>query len=57
VVPLKDVDALYKALEYLLVDLQLREHMAAVGHEIALREFSQEQVAAETVRLCNEVLP
>ena len=56
-VPLKDVDALYKALEYLLVDLQLREHMAAVGHEIALREFSQEQVAAETVRLCNEVLP
>lgn len=55
-VPLKDGQALAAALEKLLCNPELRRRMGAVGREMVLREFSQERVAAETVRVWEEVL-
>lgn len=55
-VPLKDEQALVVALENLLSDPELRQRMGVAGRKIVLREFSQEKVAAETMRVWEEVL-
>lgn len=55
-VPLKDRPALISAIEKLLLDPALRRKMGEVGRAMVLREFSQERVAAETMRVWEEVL-
>ena len=55
-VPLNDTQALVVALEKLLSDPELRRHMGVAGRELVLKEFSQEKVAAETMRVWEEVL-
>jgi len=55
-VPLKDGQALAAALEKLLRDPELRRRMGAAGRAMVLREFSQERVATETMRVWEEVL-
>jgi glycosyltransferase involved in cell wall biosynthesis len=55
-VPLKDEQALVIAVEKLLCDPELRRRMGVAGREMVLREFSQEKVAAETMRVWEEVL-
>jgi glycosyltransferase involved in cell wall biosynthesis len=55
-VPFNDVGALATALEKLLGDADLRHRMGAVGRELVMREFSQEKVAAETLKIWAEVL-
>lgn len=55
-VPLKDVQALIAALERLLCNPELRSRMGTAGRKMVLREFSQERIAAETMRVWEEVL-
>jgi glycosyltransferase involved in cell wall biosynthesis len=55
-VPFKDIESLTKALATLISDPDLRERMGKAGREKVLSEFSQEQVAEETVRVWREVL-
>ena len=55
-VPLKNKRELAAALEKLLHDPELRRRMGAAGRAMALREFSQEKVAADTMRVWEEVL-
>lgn len=56
-VPLNNVDELAKALHRLLLDLELCKKMGNVGRDMVIRNFSQEQVATETVCVWEEVLP
>ncbi len=55
-VPLKDRQVLVTALEKLLCDPELRRRMGIVGREMVTKEFSQEKVADETMRVWEEVL-
>lgn len=55
-VPLKDRQALIAALEKLLCTPELRRRMGIAGRKMVLREFSQERVAAETLRVWEEVV-
>lgn len=54
--PFNDVGALAVALEKLLGDADLRRRMGAAGRELVIREFSQEKVATETMRVWSEAL-
>lgn len=54
-VPLKDSQALVVAVEKLLCDPELRRQMGIAGREKVLKEFSQEKIAAETMRVWAEV--
>jgi len=55
-VPVKNIQALVVALEILLCDSELRRRMGRSGRQSVLKEFSQERVAAETMRVWAEVL-
>lgn len=55
-VPLKDIQALIASLEKLLCNPELRRRMGIAGRLKVLSEFSQERVAAETMRVWAEVL-
>lgn len=54
--PFNDMGALAVALEKLLGDADLRRRMGAAGRELVMREFSQEKVATETMRVWSEAL-
>jgi glycosyltransferase involved in cell wall biosynthesis len=56
IVPPRDVGALTNALKQLLLDPELCNQMGMTGRQKVLNEFSQEQVAKETVRVWREVL-
>ena len=56
-VPMKDARALAEALRQLLLDPDLCKQMGKAGREKVLQEFSQEQVAEDTLRVWSEVLP
>ncbi len=55
-IPIKDSDALATAVMTLLRDPQLRARMAARGRQIAVEEFSSEQVASETIAVYRQLL-
>lgn len=55
-VPFNDVGGLAVALEKLLGDADLRRRMGEAGRELVMREFSQEKVAIQTMRVWSEVL-
>ena len=55
-VPLKDQNNLLTAIEKLLGDSELCSQMGKAGRELAEKEFSQEKVAAETIKVWQEVL-
>jgi glycosyltransferase involved in cell wall biosynthesis len=55
-VPARDAGALADAIARLLADREGRERMGAAGREIAVREFSEAQVVAQTMRVYRELL-
>lgn len=55
-VPLKDKDAMIKAIETLMEDRELCSQMGKKGRELVIKEFSQEQIAAETIAVWKEIL-
>lgn len=55
-VPLRDAEAVAKAIGRLLRDPDLRRRMGEKGRELAVREFSVEQVVNQTLVLYNEIL-
>jgi len=55
-VPFKDTDAMVNAIETLLDNKELCSQMGQKGRELVLNNFSQEQIAAETMALWQEVL-
>ena len=55
-VPLRDVKQLGEAIAMLVNDPILRQKMGALGRNKVCRDFSQEQVAAETLSVWNELL-
>lgn len=55
-VPVKDSRALAAALRKLITDQKLREEMGAKGRTMALKEFSENKVIAETLTVYNELL-
>jgi glycosyltransferase involved in cell wall biosynthesis len=55
-VPFKDQKTLLMAIEKLLGDSELCSHMGKAGRELAEKEFSQEKVAAETIKVWEEVM-
>jgi glycosyltransferase involved in cell wall biosynthesis len=55
-VPLKDGADLCNALEKLLEDAELCLRFGEAGRNLVLAEFSQEKIAAETMKLWDEVL-
>jgi glycosyltransferase involved in cell wall biosynthesis len=55
-VPLRDPEALARALETLVRDPALRCNMGACGREIAVREFSEETVFAQMMTIYQQLL-
>ncbi|MBU4220137.1 MAG: glycosyltransferase family 4 protein [Euryarchaeota archaeon] len=55
-VPVRDSKALADALQILIENPALRAQMGARGREIAVAEFSEEQVIKETLSVYNELL-
>ena len=55
-VPLKNKDAMINAIETLLENHELCSQMGKKGRELVLNNFSQEQIAAETMAVWKEVL-
>lgn len=55
-VPVRDADALARAIARLLDDAALRQRMGARSRERAVEEFSQERVIAATLAVYREVL-
>jgi glycosyltransferase involved in cell wall biosynthesis len=55
-VPIKDVQALVRAIITLLQDKTLRERMGARGREIAVNEFTVERIAGETIAVYRRLL-
>ncbi len=55
-VPVKDPDALARALHRLIVDEELRHRMGARGRQRAETEFSQEQIHEQTLAVYRELL-
>jgi len=55
-VPVRDVDALAKALEKLILDKQLRIKMGLAGREIVVREFSNDVVLEQTIDVYRKLI-
>jgi len=55
-VPLRDPRALARAIETLIQDPALRSNMGTCGRQIAIREFSEETVFAQTLTIYRELL-
>lgn len=53
-VPVRDASALAEALARLIVDSDMRRRMGKCGRALALGEFSQEQIIAETLAVYRE---
>ncbi|MCK5437735.1 MAG: glycosyltransferase, partial [Desulfobulbaceae bacterium] len=55
-VPPKDPESLARALNILLQDREMRRRMGRASREIAVNEFSEEQVVDATLSLYEELL-
>jgi len=55
-IKINDFDALCSSIEHLLNNPELRSHMGKAGREIVVKEFSQEKIASETIKVWEEVL-
>jgi len=55
-IPIKDPRALANAIKELLQNPSLRDRMGKRGREIAVREFSAEGMARETIKVYRELL-
>jgi glycosyltransferase involved in cell wall biosynthesis len=55
-VPLRDPQALACALDTLVRNPALRSNMGACGREIAVREFSEETIFAQTMAIYQQLL-
>jgi len=56
-VPLRSTSELADALQYLIENPEIRQHMGLMGRALAVKEFAVENVIAETLAVYKELLP
>ena len=54
-VPFKDEEALFVAVLELLENPKLRHKMGEISRKMVIEEFTQEKIAAETIRVWDEM--